>query len=231
MNNFYIGIIDESQDEILDIKRTILINKPDSVLEEQIVFIDYPLSTNARTLSDEAVKAVIKDIEEGNLHALIVDYKIIVESTCIEGTEIFERISSLLPKFPIMILTNVPDACYGKAFVDADKVYAKRDFFKVDEGYSKEKTLNIFRNIGNYKYQCARLSASLTEQLSIFASKGYFPENYQEIIRLEKALDEYLPQEQTTVEKELDLTDLTEAVELLREANQLLEGKDTDENQ
>ena len=200
MNNYYIGIIDESQDEILDIERTILINKPENVMEDQISFVDYPLPGDAKTLPDETTKAAIKNIIEGALHALIVDYKIIVESTCIEGTEIFERISSLLPKFPIMILTNVPDDCYAKAFVDADKVYAKHDFFKVDEDYSKEKTLNIFRNIENYKHQCARLSASLGEQLSALASRGYVPEIYQEIIRLEKELSEYLPQEQTTLE-------------------------------
>lgn len=230
MNNYYIGIIDENPDEILDIERTILINRPEKIREDQIFFIDYPLPGDAKALSDETTKAAVKNIIERTLHALIVDYKIIVESTCIEGTEIFERISSLLPKFPIMILTNVPDDCYAKAYVDADKVYAKHDFFKVDEDYSKEKTLNIFRNIEKYKYQCARLSASLEEQLSVLDNRGYVPETYQKIIMLEKELGEYLPQEQTTIEKELKLSELTEAVELLREANQLLEGNDKNED-
>lgn len=227
MNKYYIGIIDEDQDEILDIKRTILVNKPDAIAEDLIQFVDYPLPSTAATLSKEMSDAVIRDIINGTIHVLIVDYRIIVESTCIEGTEIFQRISSLVPKFPTIILTNVPDDCY-KPFVDADKVYAKRSFFKLEESYSHEKTLNIFRNIENYKTQRAMLTATLTEQLFKLEEQGYTPEVYQHIIALEKSLGDYLPQEQTTVEKELDLSELRDAVELLKEANRLLGDKDED---
>lgn len=226
MDNYCIGIIDEDQGEILDIKRTIFVNKPAHIAESLIQFVDYPLPTRVTTLSDEVSKAVIRDIVSSSIHALIVDYKIIVESSCIEGTEIFKQVSSLVSKFPTIILTNVPDACYGKLFVDADKVYGKRDFFKIEESYSREKTLNIFRNIDNYKKQRALLSASLTEQLLKLESQGYVPEIYQRIIELENALDDYLPQEQTIVEKELNLSDLKRAVELIKEANQLLGDRD-----
>ncbi|MDE6261134.1 MAG: hypothetical protein K2M42_09800 [Oscillospiraceae bacterium] len=226
MDNYCIGIIDEDQGEVLDIKRTIHANKPAHIAEELIQFVDYPLPTRVTTLSDEVSKAVIRDIVGGSIHALIVDYRIIVESTCIEGTEIFKQISSLVSKFPTIILTNVPDACYDKPFVDADKVYGKHDFFKIEESYSQEKTLNIFRNIDNYKKQRALLSVSLAEQLLKLESQGYVPETYQKIIELENALDDYLPQEQTIVEKELNLSDLKGAVELIAEANQLLGDRD-----
>lgn len=225
MNNYYIGIIDEDRDEVLDIKRTILINKPENIAEDLIHFVDYPLPDNATTLSEEVSNAVIRDIINDKIHTLVVDYRIIVESTCIEGTEIFKKISSLVPKFPTIILTNVPDACYGKPFVDADKVYAKRAFFKIEESYSREKTQNIFRNIENYKRQRAQLSATLTDHLLKLESQGYTPEIYQEIIDLEKALDDYLPQEQTIVEKALDLSELRDAVNLIKEANRLLGDK------
>lgn len=223
MNEYYIGIIDEDEDEILDIKRTILINSPDSIDEDLIHFVDYPLPQNAATLSDTVSKSVIKDIIDGAIHLLIVDYRIIVESTYVEGTEIFERISSMVSKFPTIILTNVPDDCY-KPFVDADKVYSKRAFFKVDESYSQEKTRNIFRNIENYKMQRAQLSATLDEQLARLQSQGYSIETYQAIVNLEKALDAYLPQGQSIVEKDLDLSELKAAVDLLKEANGLIGG-------
>ena len=42
MNEYYIGIIDEDEDEILDIKRTILINSPDSIDEDLIHLKTYP---------------------------------------------------------------------------------------------------------------------------------------------------------------------------------------------
>lgn len=227
MNKYYIGIIDEDQDEILDIKRTILINKPETIAEDLIQFVDYPLPGIAATLSKEMSDAVIKDIITGTIHILIVDYRIIVESTCIEGTEIFQRISSLVPKFPTIILTNVPEDCY-KPFVDADKVYAKRSFFKIEESYSREKTLNIFRNIENYRQQRASLTATLTEQLLKLETQGYSPDVYQHIISLEKTLGDYLPQEQTTVERDMDLSELRDAVDLLKEAQRIL--GDGDEN-
>lgn len=225
MNNYYIGIIDEDQDEILDIKRTILFNKPETIAEDLIQFVDYPLPSNAATLSEKVSKMVIRDITEGAIHILILDYRIIVESTCIEGTEIFKEISELVPKFPTIILTNVPNDCY-KSFVDADKVYAKSAFFKIEESYSQEKTLNIFRNIENYKLSRARLTAMLTEQLLKLEDQGYTSDVYQRIISLEKKLDDYLPQDQTIVEKALNLSELKDAVALLKEANQLLGDKD-----
>lgn len=227
MNEYYIGVIDEDQDEILDLQRTVLVNRPEDVREEWIHFVEYPLSDDVATLSQKLSEMVIGDIAGGRIHSLIVDYRIIVESTCIEGTEIFKNISSAVPKFPTIILTNVPQACY-QPYVDADKVYAKRAFFKIEGEYSKEKTLNIFRNIENYKKQRAQLTATLTEQLLKLEDQGYTPEVYQQIIGLEKTLDDYLPQEQTIVEKEMDMSALRDAVELLQEADRLLGNRDED---
>ena len=104
-------------------------------------------------------------------------------------------------------------------------MYAKRTFFKIEESYSKEKTLNIFRNIENYKKQCASLTATLTEQLLKLKNQGYSPEVYQQIITLEKTLNDYLPQDQTTVEKDMNMSELRDAVDLLQEANRLLGEK------
>ena len=227
MHNYYIGIIDEDQDEIQDIKRTILINKPESVPEDLIQFVDYPLPQNASVLSDEVSNSVLRDIVNGAIHLLIVDYRIIVESTYVEGTEIFNKISSIVSKFPTIILTNVPDDCY-KPFIDADKVYSKRSFFKVDENYSQEKTRNIFINIENYKSQRAQLSTTLEQQLLKLETQGYTIESYQSIISLEKALDAYLPQGQSTVEKDLSIAELKDAVDLLKEANGLIGGNNED---
>lgn len=221
MNKYYIGIIDEDQNEILDIKRTIFANKPECVKEDYIQFVDYHLPSVAETLLSEMTKTVAKDISNGKIHLLIVDYKIIVESTCIEGTEIFKGISALVPKFPTIILTNVPEDCY-KPFIDADKVYSKRSFFKIENSYSKEKTLNIFRNIDNYKNQCAELMANLSEQRINLEREGYSQPVYEYVISLENKLGDYLPQEHTVVEQSMDLSDLRDAVELLKEAKGLL---------
>lgn len=47
----------------------------------------------------------------------------------------------------------------------------------------------------------------------------------KDIIETEKLLDNFFPQHQSTVEKELNVSDLKNAVELLREANDLLGGQ------
>ena len=222
MIEYFFGIIDESADEILDIERTILINKPTSIAEEQIHFFEFELSEDAKKLSKEVSDAVIDSISAGSIQSLIIDYKIIVQSELVEGTEIFKKISSLVPKFPLVLLTNVPNACYQKEYVDADKVYSKQAFFKVDEDYSKQKTYNLFKNIENYCSVRSRLDVSLQEALISFEESGYTQAVFQRIIELEQKLNEYSPQELSRIEEALDINELQEAVRLIQEANELL---------
>jgi hypothetical protein len=124
------------------------------------------------------------------------------------------------------MLSNMPDDCYSKEFVDADKVYSKRAFFKIKDSYSIEKVKNIFRNMDNYISQRSKLSARLTEQLARLEKDGYSSETLQAIIETESLLDSFCPQEQSTIEKSLDLTDLRSAVDLLEKAKDLIGGED-----
>ncbi len=228
MNKYIIGIIDEDNEDIDYIKRTIFINKPENVSDAQVDFIEYTLDAASDSLTDEIVNSAIEDIIEANIQALIVDYKIIVSSTLLEGTEIFKRITNIVSKFPIIILSNVPGDCYSKEFVDADKVYSKTNFFKVEEDYSKEKTLNIFRNMDNYVSQRAKLSTQLSTQLSALTNDEYSEENLKAIVETEALLDAFYPQNQSSVEKALDVSDLKGAVELLEQVKGLLGGENED---
>lgn len=228
MGDYHIGIIDEDIDEIAYIERTIIINRPDDIGEDQIEFYAYPLTDSADTLSERISDSAISDVIAGKIDALIIDYKIIVKEALVEGAEIFKSLSAEIPKFPTVILTNVPEACYGKEFVDADKVYAKRSFFKVEGSYSKEKTLNIFRNMDNYRSQRAMLSTQLNEQLDKLTVKGYSVETIQNIVEIEKSLDDFCPQQQTIVEKSLNISELKNAVDLIQEAKSFLGEEDED---
>ena len=62
------------------------------------------------------------------LSSLIVDYKIIVKTYKIKGTEIFKKIKEEVPKFPVIILTEVVEESTEPDFVDADKVYKEKRF-------------------------------------------------------------------------------------------------------
>lgn len=225
MYDYKIGIIDEDVADIEYIERTILINKPESITDEQVDFWRYPLPTETENVYDLVVKNVVSKIISGEIHALIVDYQIIISATFLEGTEIFNKLSKIVPKFPLVMLSNMPDDCYDKEFVDADKVYSKRDFFKLAESYSIEKVANIFRNMDNYISQRSKLSARLTEQLASLEKEGYSSEKLQAIIETENMLDGFCPQEQSTIEKSLSITDLQSAVELLKKAKDIIGGE------
>lgn len=228
MYDYKIGIIDEDIADIEYIERTILINKPESITDEQVVFWRYPLPNQTENIYDSVVKSVVDKIISGEIQALIVDYQIIISATSLEGTEIFNKLSKIVPKFPLIMLSNMPDDCYSKEFIDADKVYSKRAFFKIEENYSSEKVANIFRNMDNYISQRSKLSARLAEQLTRLERDGYSSETLQAIIETENLLDEFFPQEQSAVEKSLDLTDLKNAVEILQKAQGLVGGENED---
>lgn len=222
MARYVIGIIDEDDVDVDNIKRSIIINKPEDVIEDNIAFLVYPLDGSAERIPEKLEKQIIEDIIDESVSALIIDYKIVVSSTSIEGTEIFKKIVEQVPLFPVIILSNLPNDCYEKTFVDADKVYAKRYFFKIEEQYSKEKTLNIFRNMDHYTEQRAKLSTQLNEQLIELQKNDYNEELLKQIATTEDKLDKLAPQGKSTIEKKLNFSDLKDAVKLLAKANELL---------
>lgn len=226
MYDYKIGIIDEDIADIEYIERTILVNKPKHINDDQVCFWRYPLPSEVNGIYDSVVKSVVSKIIDDEIQALIVDYKIIISATTLEGTEIFKKLSEIVPKFPLVMLSNMPDDCYGKEFVDADKIYSKKNFFKIEEEYSVEKVLNIFRNIDNYVSQRAKLSTQLFEQLQLLGNNGYSQETLQSLIETENLLDDFCPQEQSSIEKSLDLTNLKSAVELLEKAQKMVGGND-----
>lgn len=226
MYKYKIGIVDEDPCDMDFIERTILENKPDNVQEEQIDFWRCPFPTESENVYDSVVKLIIEKITKEEIQALIVDYKIIISAKSLEGAQIFKRLVEIVPKFPLVMLSNVPNECYEKEFIDADKVYSKKEFFKLEEDYSIEKVRNIFRNIDKYDSLRSKLSTQLAAQLNRLESNEYSPEVLQSVIETEKLLDDFVPQQQTTVEKTLKVADLKNVVELLEEANKLIGGGD-----
>lgn len=238
MNKYVIGIVDEDKQDIGYIERVILINKPEYIHEDQVEFVtDYlepfEQENNSSTHIDiinDVVEQIIDDIIKRKIYLLIIDYKIIVNASSLDGTDIFKKISKMIPKFPIVILSNLPDLCYDKEFVDADKVYEKKEFFKIEEDYSKQKTFNIFQNMKHYNDQRMELSAKLDMQLDKLKKDEYSKDILKDIIETENLLDEFSPQQQSTIEKTLDVNSLYEIVNLLEKVNNLLEVKTENEN-
>jgi len=221
---YVIGLVDEEPDQLSAIRRTIKTHIHNQDID--VSFKVYPLEGGADTLSENVANDVLHDIVSGAINSLVIDYKIMIQSAMVEGTDIYKRILEKVPKFPVIILTNVPDDCYKKSFVDADKVYSKRAFFKLEGDYSKDKTKSILINMQQYHKRRTELATKQTEQLEKIRDDGFSLEVYQELLHVEKKLGELYPQDQTQVDIALDLNDLKEAVDLLDRADKLRGGSD-----
>ena len=75
-----------------------------------------------------------------------------------------------------------------------------------------------------YINQRAKLTTELVKQLERWENDGYSADSLQSIVEVEKDLDNYTPQNQNTVEKALDLTELKKAVDILKNVQDLIGG-------
>lgn len=76
--------------------------------------------------------------------------------------------------------------------------------------------------------QRAKLSVELVENVQKLQEEAYSVENLQSVLNIENALSDFYPQQQTELEKSLDVSDLRTAVSLLEEAKGMLGDSDED---
>lgn len=217
---YIIGLIDDEETQLKSIRRTIKVNAPNNV---EYDFKSYSLAEESEKLVNEVFIDVMKDIVNEEISCLIIDYKIMVKTTKIKGTDIFEKIKAEVPKFPIIILTEIVEESVEPEFIDADKVYKKRDFFKLEEEYSKEKVHNIFDSMKKYVSQKNSLLTSLTDVKTRMITGESIEDNIREALKLESILSDFLPLEQTQLDKVFDENVAKEIVELIEKANNMLE--------
>lgn len=217
---YIIGLIDDEETQLKKIRRTIKTNVKAS---EKYDFKSYLISDNASDVISEVFEQVISDIRESKLSSLIVDYKIIVKTTKIKGTDIFKRIKDEVPKFPIIILTEVVEESTEPEFIDADKVYKKKDFYKIESEYSKEKVFNIFDSMRKYHDQRDKLQLTIEDLKQKLTDGSRGREVIGDILSLESQLDDFIPTEQSQIDKVFDENKAKEIVALIERANDLLE--------
>ena len=217
---YIIGLIDDEESQLSKIRRTI---KTNAKKEEQYDFKSYLISDKASDVVSDVFEEVIDDIKNMKL-SLIVDYKIIVKTYKIKGTEIFKKIKEEVPKFPVIILTEVVEESTEPDFVDADKVYKKKDFYKIEGEYSKEKVFNIFDSMRKYVGQRDKLQLTI-DDLKQQLAKGSLrhEEVVGNILALESQLDDFVPTEQSQIDKVFDEQKAKEIVALIEKANALIE--------
>lgn len=144
---YRIGIVEDSGDEIDKIERTL-----------DFFYTDFDMSYyfSDRTYTPENIVGnlsndIIMDIQSDKIDGLIIDYKVMLDDIIIEGNEIYREINMVIPKFPIIILTEIVDEPEGKEYMDADKVYRKSTFFNFESRASKDMYTKFFKNMDHYR--------------------------------------------------------------------------------
>lgn len=219
-----IGIIDDDDDEINIIQKTIItIIRKNNLIEKDINFKIYDLHSEAGKLTENLMNQIIDDISNFQISLLIIDYKIMVNSNeLLKGSDIFEQIRKIAPDFPTIIMTNVVEDSVKNDYVDPDKVYAKSEFFKIRE-YAKEKTENIIKNIHRYKNLRETTQEELEELKNELIKDTENQEIINKIVEKEKELDKYLPIQRTYLEEVMNPEELKEILKLIEDAKKLLE--------
>lgn len=216
---YVIGLIDDEETQLRKIRRTIKTNARASEIYD---FKSYLIADNAADVVSEIFEQVIRDIRNDEITSLIIDYKIIVKTTKVKGTDIFRRIKEEVPKFPIIILTEVVEESTEPEFIDADKVYKKRDFYKIESEYSKEKVFNIFDSMRKYDQQRGKLQLTIEDLKQKLLDDSENREIVGDILALESQLDDFVPTDQSQIDKVFDQQRAKEIVTLIERANNLL---------
>ena len=146
-----------------------------------------------------------------------------MKTSKIKGTDIFKRIKEEVPKFPIIILTEVVEESTEPEFIDADKVYKKKDFYKIESDYSKEKVFNIFDSMRKYNEQRDKLQLTIEDLKQKLTDGSRGRDVIGDILSLESQLNDFVPTDQSQIDKIFDESKAKEIVALIEKANDLLE--------
>ena len=213
---YRIGIIDDAKSERADIQVSVLDNVG---WDAGIEFKEYELDARTR---EDIIDEIRKDVEEGIIHALIVDFKLDTTADVIKGWEIIDFMHEETPEFPVVIMTNAPDESKESQYIDADKVYAKKIFLKPELDATKELVKNIMLNMEKYSSRRKTLETQLGIALKKLDGNGANQEILEEVIKIENELSKYKQIYQTRVDMALNMSDLKEAFEELEKYEKLL---------
>ena len=217
MSTYRIGIVEDDENQVRDIRRTIKTNMPNGCVCD-LEFKMYDISKS----ENNVILEIINDIKNHEIVFLIVDFKLLSDQYNVNGVNIIESIKKEAREFPMVILTQRRRECNEQTDMDPDKIYDKLPFFKCEEEYSKEAVEKIFKNILRYSSKTIKLETRI-QQLKDKREKTDDVETIEELIKLESELDEFYPTEESEINKVFDASALKEIVKLIEKASGLLE--------
>lgn len=221
MDKYIIGIVDDEEIAINKIKVSVEENIIAGAEAEFKVYLVNEVELNIDKLSEE----ILEDIEENRITTLIIDEKIMRNSTEIKGSKLYDFIKQKVGKFPIIILTNYGEDAENTYSVDPDKVYEKIHFFNFNTEKGKELVNNIFINAKIYKETRQKLERKMKEledKIEKDGTSGHI-DDINEIAEVADKLASLKPMQDNPIEKSMKTDELEKALEILKEANNILE--------
>lgn len=194
-------------------------NKPSNVTVD---FKTYDISSMDGEILNKLSNSLIEEINSRSIHYIIIDYKMLSERNNISGVDIVNHLRKIVKEFPMVILTQRSAECIDNTDMDPDKIYDKQHFLKCESDYSKNAVLKIFKNIERYSSHTDTLTQKIVQLKKERIDDSNNIEILKELIELESELDEYMPIEQSEINKVFDSNSLKEIVSLIEQANKLL---------
>ena len=216
---FNIGIIEDDMAEASSAMLSLVENS--NQVEEQS-FKLYPLQKKP-DFKKELFENITEDIRDNRIQGLIVDYKLDTMDEVLEGIEVVNFVHELIPEFPVIILTNVPDTSKKNDKADPDKVYAKEIFLNNEKQETKDMVYNIIRNLERYTKKRMELEAKREQLLHQMVSNVDESKTYETLLKTENELNKYTPIGMTEIDNSYKVDNMREALELLKEYKGLLE--------
>lgn len=222
MDKYVIGIIDDEESAVRKIKVTIKENRPQNI---EVGFKEYLLDEQENIKIEDLKQQILEDIENNEITTLIIDEKIIRNTTEVEGSKLFDEIKQKVEKFPMIILTNWSEEAESTYLIDPDKIYRKIDFLDLEKEKSKEQVKNIFINAKVYKENRERLERRIQDLEEKISKQGTTEqaETISEISENEEKLKQLKPTDYNQIEKYMKPDEIKEVLNILKKANDLLE--------
>ena len=207
---FTIGIIDDDKSERDDIQVSVMENFIDS---SNIDFKEYLIEGRSK---EELLDEIRIDIIENKINLLIVDFKLDTTAKIIAGGEILDFMHEETPEFPVIILTNVPDESKTSDSTDPDKVYAKKTFLDPSLPGTREQVRNMQLNMEKYMKHRQRLEAELAVAINKYQKDKDADNVMGEIVEIENELSKYKQIYQSSIDKDVNVSNLEKAFEILK---------------
>lgn len=216
MEDYKIGILDDSYEDLCRVKRTIF-----SHLRDKAKYVGYDASMK----SEELMNDVLEDIMEFKISILLVDSKLINNDCIFNGGDIYSKIKSLSPDFPIVLITNFVDEAVEKSCVDPDKIYDKGLFF-AGGNYTDEKILSITKNIAYYNNMRGAAQARVEQSIKNYKKNKNDedkPKIIKELLDNEEEYNKFIPCNQVYLEKIISTKKIQDIVDLIDKIDDKLE--------